>query len=77
MGHPPCRCAVPVRRHHGEQALTSQDHRAGLRALPLQSMECEFFDLTGDPPPVFVDAPLVGRAYGWALRSAIQDDTWS
>ena len=31
----------------------------------------------GDPPPVFVDAPLVGRAYGWALRSAIQDDTWS
>jgi hypothetical protein len=31
----------------------------------------------GDPPPVFVDAPLVGRAYCWALRSAIQDDTWS
>ena len=30
-----------------------------------------------DPPPVFVNAPLVGRAYGWALRAAIQDDTWS
>ena len=24
MGHPPCRCAVPVRGHHGEQALTSK-----------------------------------------------------
>src|SRR5437764_1104845 len=28
-----------------------------------------------DPPPVFVDVPLVGRAYCRALRSAIQDDT--
>jgi hypothetical protein len=29
------------------------------------------------PPPVFVDAPWVGRAYCWALRAAIQADTWS
>ena len=31
----------------------------------------------GDPPTVFVDVPLVGCAYYGALRSAIQDDTWS
>ena len=31
----------------------------------------------GAPPPVFVAAPLGGRAYGWALRAAIQEDTWS
>ena len=31
----------------------------------------------GDPLPVLVDTPLVGGAYCWPLRAAIQDDTWS
>src|SRR6516162_2885091 len=28
-------------RHNGGDTLISQDHRAGLRALPLKVMECE------------------------------------
>jgi hypothetical protein len=38
---------------------------------------CASRSADGDPPPIFVEAPWVGRAYCWALRSAIQDDTWS
>jgi hypothetical protein len=33
-------------RHDGGDPWKSQDHHAGLRALPLKAMECEFFDYT-------------------------------
>jgi hypothetical protein len=31
-------------RHDGGDPLKSQDHHAGLRALPLKAMECDKFD---------------------------------
>src|SRR5215467_9001838 len=37
-----------LRRHSGGNALKSQDHCEGLRVLPRNAMECEYFEFQGD-----------------------------
>src|SRR5215831_6416578 len=43
MCHPQVIRSRQWMRHNGGDTLKSQDHRAGLRALPLKVMECEIF----------------------------------
>src|SRR5712691_8521934 len=42
-GHPSVIRSRKLRRHNGGNPLKYQDHRVGLRALPLKSMECGFY----------------------------------
>jgi hypothetical protein len=46
MCHPQVIRSRNLMRHDGGNRLKSQDHREGPGALPLNSMECEYFDHT-------------------------------
>jgi hypothetical protein len=62
MGLPQVSRSHQMMRYDGGDPLKSQDHHAGLRALPLKAMECGNFDNCARLLPSIRDRGIKGKA---------------
>src|SRR5213594_3586898 len=86
MCHPQIIRSRTLMRQDGGNPLKSQDHRVGLKALPLNSMECDNFCLPHASLRVPLPQPLptngTGSAKTWqprtpAMAAGLTDRVWT